>query len=578
MKLNEFNKKLKEEYEENEELKEKKLILKPKFYIPFLLSFASVLLIALIISINIINSDNKDVTNNTINYVSNVYKINNSNDLKNYDNNKVLEEISYTFKPSYELYENETAPGVTSGTGVDYSQTSSGKVNETSTNVRVTGIDEADIAKCDGKYIYYLYKSSSYLAYIVIYDLDGNIVSQMPLNYNNNKLKYTKATNYYSKKEVLTNYDLIIYENIIIVQTNLFTEILSFENNNLNTIYKTRYIKIIDSRLLNDDFYFITYFGSDNLADYSELYYDGYTNHVNAYRLYKYNLKTKEIKAIDFISSDSLCFYMDYDYIALASYQKFIKDYDVYSLTIITLFDINLNPIAVFKASGLLINNYAIDINNNYLRLVLTEVSSIKDEVNNLVIFDILNKERKSIIAKNLGIGYEKVKSVRFEDDTCFVVTFLQTDPLYKIDITDPLNPKIVAQLKVPGYSAYLHPIKVKDENYLLGLGYIVMFNKISLYKDLDNENIQIGSDYVIEGVYQSLFEDPHAFRIFTLNNNIYLGLNIKSYNYTLFEINVSDGSVTIYKEYETSSFTRSFIINNKIYIPTDNKLIIDEL
>ena len=159
---------------------------------------------------------------------------------------------------------------------------------------------------------------------------------------------------------IRVSFILIGYENIIIIETNLFTEILSFENNNLNTIYKTRYIKIIDSRLLNDDFYFITYFGSDNLADYSELYYDGYTNHINAYRLYKYNLKTKEIKAIDFISSDSLCFYMDYDYIALASYQKFIKDYDVYSLTIITLFDINLNPIAVFKASGLLINNYAI--------------------------------------------------------------------------------------------------------------------------------------------------------------------------------------------------------------------------
>jgi uncharacterized secreted protein with C-terminal beta-propeller domain len=66
-----------------------------------------------------------------------------------------------------------------------------------------------------------------------------------------------------------------------------------------------------------------------------------------------------------------------------------------------------------------------------------------------------------------LGKG-ERVYAVRFVGDTGFVVTFRQIDPLYTIDLSLPERPRVLGELKIPGYSAYLHPI---GEDLLLGVG-----------------------------------------------------------------------------------------------------------
>ena len=66
-----------------------------------------------------------------------------------------------------------------------------------------------------------------------------------------------------------------------------------------------------------------------------------------------------------------------------------------------------------------------------------------------------------------LGAG-ERIYAVRFMGDTGYVVTFRQTDPLYVIDLANPRAPKKVGELKVPGYSAYLHPV---GDGLLLGVG-----------------------------------------------------------------------------------------------------------
>ncbi len=66
-----------------------------------------------------------------------------------------------------------------------------------------------------------------------------------------------------------------------------------------------------------------------------------------------------------------------------------------------------------------------------------------------------------------LGIG-EEVQSVRFMGDTGYVVTFRQTDPLYALDLSDPRAPRSLGELKIPGFSEYLHPI---GDGLLLGIG-----------------------------------------------------------------------------------------------------------
>lgn len=66
-----------------------------------------------------------------------------------------------------------------------------------------------------------------------------------------------------------------------------------------------------------------------------------------------------------------------------------------------------------------------------------------------------------------LGRG-ETIYAVRMMGDTGYVVTFRQTDPLYTIDLSDPAAPRMVGELKIPGYSAYLHPV---GDGLLLGVG-----------------------------------------------------------------------------------------------------------
>nr|WP_300047210.1 beta-propeller domain-containing protein [uncultured Nocardioides sp.] len=66
-----------------------------------------------------------------------------------------------------------------------------------------------------------------------------------------------------------------------------------------------------------------------------------------------------------------------------------------------------------------------------------------------------------------LGVG-EEIKSVRWFDDLAIVVTFRQTDPLYAVDLSDPTAPRLVGELKIPGFSEYLHPL---GEQRLIGMG-----------------------------------------------------------------------------------------------------------
>ncbi len=72
-------------------------------------------------------------------------------------------------------------------------------------------------------------------------------------------------------------------------------------------------------------------------------------------------------------------------------------------------------------------------------------------------------------IGKVGGLGLtEQIYAVRFLGTQAYVVTFRQTDPLYVIDLADPTNPVVTGELKIPGYSAYLHPV---GDGLLLGVG-----------------------------------------------------------------------------------------------------------
>src|SRR5690606_17148454 len=63
----------------------------------------------------------------------------------------------------------------------------------------------------------------------------------------------------------------------------------------------------------------------------------------------------------------------------------------------------------------------------------------------------------------------EDIRSVRFRGDVGYVVTFKKTDPLFVLDLSDPSAPTVEGELKIPGFSTYMHPL---DEGHLLTMGY----------------------------------------------------------------------------------------------------------
>lgn len=117
------------------------------------------------------------------------------------------------------------------------------------------------------------------------------------------------------------------------------------------------------------------------------------------------------------------------------------------------------------SVKGRALNQFSIDEYNGYLRIATTTGDWGESLVNQLYVLDNSLKVVGSVegIAKG-----ETIKSVRFTGDTGYVVTFEQTDPLFVIDLSNPEKPEIKGELKIPGFSTYLHPV---SESLVLGVG-----------------------------------------------------------------------------------------------------------
>lgn len=117
------------------------------------------------------------------------------------------------------------------------------------------------------------------------------------------------------------------------------------------------------------------------------------------------------------------------------------------------------------EVEGRTLNQFSMDEHNGYLRIATTSGSWGESLVNQVYV---LNSKLEIVgTVKNIAKG-ETIKSVRFTGDTGYVVTFEQTDPLFVIDFSNPKKPEIKGELKIPGFSTYLHPV---GENLVLGVG-----------------------------------------------------------------------------------------------------------
>ncbi len=139
-------------------------------------------------------------------------------------------------------------------------------------------------------------------------------------------------------------------------------------------------------------------------------------------------------------------------------------------------FDISRPEVTDYRASGrvtgYLLNQFAMDEHDGLLRVASTTSpnwwgSGFESESRVTVLEEGDGELVEIGMVDGLGEG-EQIYSVRFIDDLAYVVTFRQTDPLYTIDLSDPSRPQVMGELKILGYSAYLHPV---GDGLLLGIG-----------------------------------------------------------------------------------------------------------
>lgn len=135
--------------------------------------------------------------------------------------------------------------------------------------------------------------------------------------------------------------------------------------------------------------------------------------------------------------------------------------------------------------AGALNNQFSLDERDGYLRMATTEqtysYSVYRDEKHdfeNTKSSDDAAQTRNDVYVLDSGLNTvgsvaglaegETVFSARFDGDYGYLCTYRQTDPVFAVDLTDPANPKVVGELKLSGYSDYLH---VWSDGLLFGLG-----------------------------------------------------------------------------------------------------------
>jgi len=132
------------------------------------------------------------------------------------------------------------------------------------------------------------------------------------------------------------------------------------------------------------------------------------------------------------------------------------------------LSDDGIVPKAHGSVPGTILNQFSMDEYEGHFRIATT-IGQVwnqqKPSTNNLYILD----ADLDIVGKIEDIAPgERIYSTRFLGDRTYMVTFKKVDPFFAIDTSDPRNPRILGQLKIPGYSDYLHPY---DENHIIGFG-----------------------------------------------------------------------------------------------------------
>jgi uncharacterized secreted protein with C-terminal beta-propeller domain len=257
---------------------------------------------------------------------------------------------------------------------------------------------------------------------------------------------------------------------------------------------------------------------------------------------------------------------------------------------------------------GYVNNQFSLSEYEGYLRvsttvqgwMVRSYVSEFESR-NNLYILD-MDLEIIGFL-ENLAVG-EQIYSTRFIGDKGYLVTFKQIDPFFVIDLIEPTDPRVLGELKIPGYSTYLHPY---DKSHIIGIGRDEEKIKISLFDVTDlNKPVELSKYEIVNNeenwhwsqssaLYEHkafLFDksknllvipvgDYYKESAYVFNVTVELGIKLKGiithdYKFDIEEEN--DPWYSVYKEGYSNSIKRTLYIDNVLFTISDNMVKMNDM
>lgn len=373
--------------------------------------------------------------------------------------------------------------------------------DHSTTNVQVEGVDEGDIIKTDGQFIYIL--SGNNIKILRAYPPEeAQVLSVIRAKDDLRELYIYKDRlitlgNAFSKsfapeviepipsraeQTVIRVYDVLDRSNPLLVKTSWVDG--SYHNSRM--IENHLYVIANQHGILYDDLLRTPEITTENKS--SKVVYEP---DIYYFDRPDYSYSFTNVVALDVLGDDSAAkgktyltgagnnLYVSQDNIYIAQQARFYEplplkeglDRDTERTLIhrIAIKDGDIRYEAQGELPGRLLNQFSMDEHNGYFRAATTtgHVSSRGGFTSSNHLF-VLDKELDIVgSVEDLAPG-ERIYSVRFMGDRAYVVTFQKVDPLFVIDLKDPEEPRVLGKLKIPGYSDYLHPY---DEDHIIGLG-----------------------------------------------------------------------------------------------------------
>ena len=222
---------------------------------------------------------------------------------------------------------------------------------------------------------------------------------------------------------------------------------------------------------------------------------------------------------------------------------------------------------------GHLLNQFSLDEYEENLRVAITiggrnqfrwQYGIDMEEENDVYVLD----EKMKTIGKVTGLGKdEKIYSVRFIGDRGYLVTFKQIDPFFVLDLSDPRNPQVTGELKIPGFSSYLHPI---SDNIILGIGREGSKVKMSLFDVSDPKNPTEVAKYMLNEYWSEIQNTHHAFLQDSKHEVFFMPGDQGG-----FVFSYKNNELKMVKAVSGLRARRAVYLDDYLYIIGDNKIVI---